>query len=87
MLAGASGEDLYASAYGTIDGLDSNVIVAEIEDDIILLIINNLSYLIIYHVIFKASFYCGYRFKRAWPLYFIESVLGRAKNCQQTLRQ
>jgi hypothetical protein len=35
-LAGASGEDLGATAYGSIDGLDSDVVVAKIEDDIII---------------------------------------------------
>ena len=35
-LAGASGEDLGATAYGIIEGLESEVVVAKIEDDIII---------------------------------------------------
>ena len=34
-MKGASGEDLNATAIGTIDGLEAPVIVADIEDDII----------------------------------------------------
>jgi len=33
-----------------------------------------------------SSFYCGCQFKRARPLYFVESLLGCAENCIKTLR-